>query len=109
MTDISQAEKASTQAEITRAKFTFKEMDETDFIQGLVTQYLTHDGYVDTARAFREEILEEARALATDGDAGPSYAEAEEDVDAINRQSKPSLSFQNTLVLTHPRNPRCDR
>jgi cell division septation protein DedD len=102
MTDTSQAEKASIQAEITRTKFTPKELDETDFIQGLVTQYLTHDGYVDTARAFREEILEEKRALATDGNAELSYAEAEEDVDAINRQSKPPSSPQNLLVLTNP-------
>jgi hypothetical protein len=95
MTDISQAEKASIQAEITRAKFTPKDMDETDFIQGLVTQYLTHDGYVDTARAFREETLEEARALVTDGAAEPSSVEVEEDVDAINRQSKPLYSSSN--------------
>jgi hypothetical protein len=70
-------------------------MDETDFIQGLVTQYLTHDGYVDTARAFREETLEEARALAADGAAEPSSVEVEEDVDAINRQSKLLSSTSN--------------
>jgi len=63
-------------------------IDETDFIQSFVRQYLTHDGYVDTARAFREEVIGEARALAADGGTEPSYVESEEDLDAMNRQSK---------------------
>ncbi|KAF2713608.1 ran-binding protein [Pleomassaria siparia CBS 279.74] len=82
-----QAEKASIQAEIARAKSPHQDkIDETDFIQGFVRQYLTHDGYVDTARAFKEEVIEEVKALAADGDEEPSYVEAEEDLDAINRQ-----------------------
>ena len=62
-------------------------VEETAFIHSLVAQYLAHDGYVETARAFGEEVVEEARALANDGDADLSYVEAEEDIDAINRQS----------------------
>lgn len=82
-----QAEKASIQDEIARARYPYKdEIDETDLIQELVRQYLTRDGYVDTARAFKEEVVEEAMALATDGTAALPYVEVEEDLDAINRQ-----------------------
>lgn len=86
-----QAEKAAIQAEITRAKGPYKEKvstDETQFIHSLIGQYLAHDGYVETARAFAEEVIEEAKALANDGEADIPYMETDEDIDAINRQSK---------------------
>ena len=60
--------------------------DEKAFLHALVGQYLAHDGYVETARAFAEEVKDEARALANEDDADVGYAEAEEDLDAINRQ-----------------------
>jgi hypothetical protein len=68
------------------------DFDEAAFIQDLVAQYLTHDGYVETARAFSEAVDEECRALANDGeDRRHPYIPPEEDLDAINRQSGYSL------------------
>lgn len=61
--------------------------DETQFIHRLIGQYLAHDGYVETARAFAEEIVDEARALADDDDETILYQQAVEDMDALNRQS----------------------
>jgi hypothetical protein len=81
-------EKAAIQAEIARTSVA----NETDTIHDLIGQYLAHDGYVETARAFREEIIEEARALANDEDGDVSYGEQVEDLDAINRQSRSSPS-----------------
>lgn len=81
-----QDEKAAIQAEIARTKVAG---NETEFIHQLIGQYLAHDGYVETARAFADEAIEEARALANDDDADIPYREAVEDLDALNRQSKP--------------------
>ncbi len=63
-------------------------LDETTLIQELVAQFLAHDGYVETARAFAEEVKEENRALQNSRDTPQKDHEAEEDVDAVNRQSK---------------------
>lgn len=85
-----QAEKATIYAEITRAQATYRERiatDETQFIHSLVGQYLAHDGYVETARAFADEVVDEARALANAEDVDIPYMEKDEDLDAINRQS----------------------
>ncbi|KAF2677081.1 Ran-binding protein-like protein [Lentithecium fluviatile CBS 122367] len=83
-----QAEKGTIQAEITRAKGPYKEVstDETQFIHTLIGQYLAHDGYVDTARAFAEEVGDEVKALANDEDADIPYLDTEEDIDATQRQ-----------------------
>ncbi|KAJ4292621.1 hypothetical protein N0V90_009284 [Kalmusia sp. IMI 367209] len=83
------AEKAAIQQEITWATGQPKErgsVNETVFIHSLIGQYLAHDGYVETARAFAEEVLDEVKALAVDDKADIPYLETEEDVDAINRQ-----------------------
>ncbi|KAF9692087.1 hypothetical protein EKO04_010124 [Ascochyta lentis] len=82
-------EKAAIQDEIHQATFTpsaASAPDETQFIHRLISQYLAHDGYVETAQAFAEEIVDEARALANDDDATIPYPEAAEDMDALNRQ-----------------------
>jgi Ran-binding protein 9/10 len=61
-------------------------LDETALIQRLVAQYLAHDGYVETARAFGEEIQFESFGL---NDATtPKGLESQDDFDAINRQRK---------------------
>jgi hypothetical protein len=77
-------EKAAIQAEIAHTSVA----NETDMIHDLIGQYLAHDGYVETARAFREEIVEEARALANEENGNVSYGEHVEDLDALNRQSR---------------------
>ncbi|KAF2853466.1 Ran-binding protein-like protein [Plenodomus tracheiphilus IPT5] len=82
-----QDEKTAIQAEIARSKSASDvAADETQLIHQLVAQYLAHDGYVETARAFSNEIVDEARALASDGDADIPHLAAVEDLDAINRQ-----------------------
>lgn len=88
-----QAEKAAIKAEITSTKSPIEPAKvralthETSFIHSLVGQYLAHDGYVETARAFQEEVMEEARALANDNTADLSYIGGEDDLDALNRQT----------------------
>lgn len=62
--------------------------DETSLIHELIAQYLAHDGYVETARAFAAEVREESHALATGGTSTAKDLEPEEDVDAMNRQSR---------------------
>ncbi|KAF3032058.1 hypothetical protein E8E12_001915 [Didymella heteroderae] len=84
-----QDEKAAIQEEINQTKFISSAAsapDETQFIHRLISQYLAHDGYVETAQAFAEEIVDEARALANDDDTIIPYQEAVEDMDALNRQ-----------------------
>jgi hypothetical protein len=85
-----QKEKALIQAEITRNKGSHRDRmstDETQFIHSLIGQYLAHDGYVDTARAFAEEVGEEVKALANDEDSHIPYMNTEDDIDATQRQS----------------------
>ncbi|KAJ8105068.1 hypothetical protein OPT61_g10403 [Boeremia exigua] len=83
-----QDEKAAIQEEINQTKFAASaaSLDETQFIHRLISQYLAHDGYVETAQAFAKETVDEARALANDDDATIPYHEAVEDMDALNRQ-----------------------
>jgi hypothetical protein len=89
-----QDEKTAIQTEINQTKFassTASVPDDTQFIHELISQYLAHDGYVETAQAFAGEIVEEARALASDDDATIPYREKVEDMDALNRQSEHHL------------------
>jgi hypothetical protein len=92
-----QDEKAAIQAEIARTKMVAHAPEGEDaLIHQLVGQYLAHDGYVETARAFSDEIIDEARALAIDEDANIPYRTAVEDMDALNRQSR----FIHPLITT---------
>ena len=52
----------------------------------LVAQFLAHDGYVETAKAFKEEVQSEANALRSIPTTSFDSFEVEEDVDAVNRQ-----------------------
>ncbi|EGC45852.1 ran-binding protein [Histoplasma capsulatum var. duboisii H88] len=81
-------EKLNVQAEIraTNISNLHSSPDESTFIQELVAQFLAHGGYVETARAFAEEVREESRALQNGQETPLRYCQAEEDVDAINRQ-----------------------
>lgn len=67
--------------------------DENAFIQELVAQFLTHDGYVETAQAFAQEVKKESAALKSGRPPPLQDYHVEEDVDAVNRQSK-SLSVR---------------
>ncbi|PYH42206.1 putative Ran-binding protein (RanBP10) [Aspergillus saccharolyticus JOP 1030-1] len=61
-------------------------LDENALLQELVAQFLAHDGYVDTARAFAEEVAGESRALENGRPSSLQKYEVEEDVEAVNRQ-----------------------
>lgn len=86
----SQKERVSVQNQInsTSASSLHSQLGEDELIQELVAQFLAHDGYVETARAFAREVKEESRAL-QNGRATPlKDYDTEEDLDAVNRQSK---------------------
>lgn len=86
---VKQREQWAIQNEISRANVASLKpgADETSLIHELIAQYLAHDGYVETARAFAAEVREESRALTSGGTSNARDLEPEEDIDAINRQS----------------------
>jgi len=53
-----------------------------------VLQFLTHDGYVETARAFAEEVHSEKKALSLDPNAIIDGVDVKEDEDAGHRQRR---------------------
>jgi hypothetical protein len=63
-------------------------MNETDLVQSLVLQFLQHDGYVETARAFAEDIRTQKEALNMDPDTVVNGINIKDDEDANNRQSR---------------------
>ena len=62
-------------------------LDESLAVQELVSQYLTHQGYVEAARAFSQDVRTGRQSLLRGGDTGRS-TDSFDDVNAINRQSK---------------------
>lgn len=63
-------------------------MSETDLIQALVLQFLQHDGYVETARAFAEDLKLQKEALNMNPDVTVDGVSIKDDEDANNRQRK---------------------
>lgn len=63
-------------------------LDESTLLQELVAQFLAHDGYVETARTFAEEVATETMALQNGRNEPLKKYEVEEDHEAINRNSK---------------------
>ncbi|CAJ2502920.1 Uu.00g103140.m01.CDS01 [Anthostomella pinea] len=61
-------------------------INETDLIQQLVLQFLQHDGYVESARAFAREIQNEQQALRINPDVPIAGVNIKDDDDAHNRQ-----------------------
>ncbi|KAJ6440346.1 RanBPM [Purpureocillium lavendulum] len=61
-------------------------MNGTDLIQTLVLQFLQHDGYVETARAFAEDIKAQKEALNLDPNVKVDGINIQDDEDANNRQ-----------------------
>ncbi|KAK0387185.1 hypothetical protein NLU13_5498 [Sarocladium strictum] len=61
-------------------------MTETDLVQTLVLQFLQHDGYVETARAFAEDMRVQKEALNMDPDTTVDGINIKDDEDANNRQ-----------------------
>ncbi|KAK6340236.1 hypothetical protein TWF730_002001 [Orbilia blumenaviensis] len=60
-------------------------LDEAALIQSLVSSYLQHEGFVETAKAFAEDLQAEQNALSNRGK--PKPLELMEDKDAIRRQT----------------------
>lgn len=72
-------------------------MGEDALLHELVAQFLAHDGYIETARAFAEEVAAETAALNGHGDPLKKY-EVEEDLEAINRQSESFFFYSSQSV-----------
>lgn len=89
--------------DITRARTTALRppREENILIQELVAQFLAHDGYVETAKAFAEEIRAEKQSL---NNALPTVAPARpdrDDADAVHRQRKHTSCPLPSLLLTN--------
>ena len=68
--------------------------------KALVAQYLSHDGYNETAKAFAQEIRSENQSLlGTHESSLDSYLAPEEDHDAAHRQSKFALLFMSPSIF----------
>jgi hypothetical protein len=78
-------------------------LTEGQLIHKLIAQYLAHDGYVETARAFSTEVRAENDAL-SGVESAPNALGQEEDRDAVNRQSKFLDIFYMLLLTSHYRN-----
>lgn len=59
--------------------------DENALIQKLVGQYLAHEGYVETSKAFAADVRDRATSLATSSTEPPSLG-GEDDLHTMNRQ-----------------------
>ncbi|KAG9986504.1 SPRY-domain-containing protein, partial [Aureobasidium melanogenum] len=70
--------------------------DETMLVQELVAQYLAHDGYVETARAFNREVRDERKPLNMDSD-GVELFDPSQDLHAIQRQSIRSAILEGEI------------
>ncbi|KAJ5175552.1 Ran-binding protein [Penicillium canariense] len=81
------AERALIQSEInaTSTDTLQPPLNESTLLQELVAQFLAHDGYVETARAFAEEVATETAALQNGQQEPLKKYEVEEDHEAINR------------------------
>ncbi|KAI4172924.1 MAG: hypothetical protein LQ348_006672 [Seirophora lacunosa] len=71
--------------------------DETSFLKELVAQFLAHDGFVETARIFAQEVRDESRALQFGNHAFQDELSTEEDLDASNRQQIRSAIMEGDI------------
>ncbi|KAK5025762.1 hypothetical protein LTS07_007966 [Exophiala sideris] len=62
------------------------QQDEGTLIQELVAQFLAHDGYVETAKAFADEIRREKESLSNALPATTAEIPERDDTDAVHRQ-----------------------
>jgi len=62
-------------------------LDERQLIHRLISQYLRHESYVDSAEAFADEVRAENKALTGGNATDMNDLEPEEDHHAANRQS----------------------
>ncbi|KAI4205879.1 MAG: hypothetical protein LQ350_000064 [Teloschistes chrysophthalmus] len=62
--------------------------NEGAFLKELVAQLFDHDGFIETAKAFQQEVQAESRALQIGTEAPSVSTPTEEDLDTSNRQRK---------------------
>lgn len=88
-------EKADIGKEINSADVSkiYPPLDENSLLKELVAQFLAHDGYVETRKAFAEEVLVEEGTLKSGRATTLDNYAVEEDSDAVNRQRKTSPHF----------------
>ena len=88
--DTIQNEKSKIKSDINSVNIStiFPSMTENSLVKELVAQFLQHEGYVESVKAFAEEVKLEAGALKIGSGSSTSAFEVQEDVDAINRQRK---------------------
>ena len=60
--------------------------DENALIHNLIGQYLAHEGYVETAKAFAKDVHEQQQSLSTDQRQEFHVPDSEDDIHAFNRQ-----------------------
>ena len=98
--DCEQQEKASIHSEISATSTASLQppLDEPALLQELVAQFLAHDGYVETSRAFAEEVAIETAALQNGRDEPLKKYEVEEDREAINRNSTHSPNVSSGVL-----------
>lgn len=69
-------------------------LNETALFKELVAQFLAHDGYVESAKAFAEEVRSEENALKNGPVATLGNFSVEDNLDAVNRQ-RTNLTISN--------------
>jgi Ran-binding protein 9/10 len=84
------SEKANVSRDISKAKVTSVGLprDENSLIQDLVAHFLAHDGYVETAKAFAEEMRREKQSLNNALPGNTPTPTERGDTEAVHRQSK---------------------
>lgn len=102
--DITQQERSSIQSQInaTSTDTLQPPLGESALLQELVAQFLAHDGYVETARAFAEEVATETGALQNGHDEPLKKYEVEEDREAINRNSELAVPIAQRPFANKP-------
>ncbi|KAL8675207.1 MAG: hypothetical protein Q9168_000460 [Polycauliona sp. 1 TL-2023] len=66
--------------------FDIDDMIKDSFLKEFVAQFFAHDGFVETAKAFADEVQAESRALNLNTEESHPNLTIEEDLDATNRQ-----------------------
>lgn len=73
---------------------------DTELLQQFVLQFLQHDGYVETARAFAEEMQVEKESLSLDPNTHIEGVNIKDDEDAHRRQRMFHLLISRICTLT---------
>lgn len=96
-----QREKSNISGEISSVNVSklYPRLDENALLKELVAQFLAHDGYVESAKAFAEEVHTEDDALKNISSTLADGIAIIEDIDAVNRQ-RTSASPVKAMIYT---------